>query len=81
MSEPTNTNEKMVTVLGSKCLGHPDGRVAIRLITKELGSVAFEVNKRAIDALRIELATAEMFLRKPLTTKPPTNHESRRAPR
>ena len=74
MSEPHPINQKMVTVLGSQCLGRPDGRVAICLITKELGSITFEVTKRSIDALRVELATAEMFLREPPKTKPPTKN-------
>jgi hypothetical protein len=52
-----------VTVLGSQPLGRPDGRVAIRLQTKELGSIAFEVDQRAIDALRKDLTTAEKLLR------------------
>jgi hypothetical protein len=63
---PSETKDHVtVTVLGSQTLGHPDGRVAIRLVTKELGSIAFEVNHDAIDTLRRELATAELFLRKP----------------
>jgi hypothetical protein len=53
MSEPHTSNEKMVTVLGSQCLGRPDGRVAICLITRELGSIAFEVTKRSIDSRNV----------------------------
>jgi hypothetical protein len=54
-----------VTVVGSQALGRPDGRAAIRLITKELGSIAFEVDQHAIDALRKEITAAEQMLRKP----------------
>lgn len=52
-----------VTVTGSQALGRPDGRVSIRLQTRELGSIAFEVDQRAIDALRRDLAAAETLLR------------------
>lgn len=61
-----DTNDHMtLTVVGSSALGRPDGRAAIRLVTKELGAIAFEVNQQAIDALRRELATAEQMLRQP----------------
>src|SRR5262249_19020530 len=40
----------------------PDGRVAIVFQTLE-GPIAFEVDERAIDALRREIAVAESFLR------------------
>jgi hypothetical protein len=57
------TNEyPTVTVLGSQTISRPDGRVAILLVTKERGPIAFEVSQKAIDTLRRELATAESFL-------------------
>ena len=52
-----------VTVTGSQSLARPDGLAAIRLLTKELGPLAFEVDQRAIDALRRSLALAETHLR------------------
>lgn len=58
-------NVVTLTVLGSQAMGRPDGRAAIRLETKERGSIAFEVDQHAIDVLRRELATAETFLRQP----------------
>ncbi len=51
-----------VTVLGSNAVGRPDGRVAIRLVTLEAGSIAFEVDERAIDALRKAIRAAEKIL-------------------
>lgn len=60
------TNEfSTVTVLRSQALGRPDGRVAIRLDTKELGAIAFEADQRAIDGLRRDLSAAEQLLRQP----------------
>ncbi len=55
----------MLTVVGSQCLARADGTAAIRLETKELGSIAFEVTQRAIEILRRELALAEQILRHP----------------
>jgi hypothetical protein len=52
-----------LTVLGSQAVGRPDGRVAIRLHTKEIGSIACEVDQHAIDALRGDLLVAEKMLR------------------
>ena len=57
-------DHRFVTVLGSQPLGRPEGRVAIELVTKELGSIVFEVNQQAIDVLRHDLALAELMLRK-----------------
>lgn len=54
-----------LTILSSQALGNAQGRVAIRLETKELGSIAFEVDQRAIDALRGDLVAAEQLLRQP----------------
>ena len=67
MSQLGTNDYTTLTVLGSQALGRPDGRVAIRLETKELGSIAFEVDQRAIDALRRNLAAAETLLRQPKT--------------
>ena len=63
MSQFGTSDHPTLTVLGSQALGRPDGRVAIRLETKEAGSIAFEVDQRAIDALRKDLAHAETLLR------------------
>jgi hypothetical protein len=63
MAKGETKEHRTVTVLGSVAAGRPDGRVAIRLQTKELGSIAFEVDQRAIDALRRDLMIAERFLR------------------
>jgi ribosomal protein L25 (general stress protein Ctc) len=56
---------RTVTVTGSQSVAGPDGHVAIVLYTKEAGPIAFEVDQRAIDALRREIAAAETFLRQP----------------
>ncbi len=53
---------KFVTVLRSESLLSSDRRAAIELVTRELGPIAFEVDQRAIDALRRHLATVETFL-------------------
>ena len=52
MSQFGTSDHQTYTVTGSQALGRPDGRVAIRLLTKELGYMAFEVDQRAINALR-----------------------------
>jgi hypothetical protein len=54
---------RMLTVLASSTLFRPDGRAAIQLETRQAGTIAFEVNQGAIDALRRHLARAEQFLR------------------
>ena len=51
-----------MTVLQSRALGRPDGRVSIGFWTKELGAIAFEVDQQAIDVLREHLVTAEKLL-------------------
>ncbi len=53
---------KFVTVLHSESLLRSDRRAAIELVTRELGPIAFEVDQRAIDALRRHLATVEAVL-------------------
>lgn len=63
MSQLGTNPHTTVTVLGSQPLGRPDGRVAILLVTKELGAIAFEVDQLAIDALRKNLRSAEKLLR------------------
>ena len=57
-----------VTVPGSQPMVRPDGRAAVRLETRQLGSIAFEVGQLAIDALRHALAAVETHLR--LSRKP-----------
>jgi hypothetical protein len=56
-----------LTVTASETVLRPDGRAAIRLDTREAGPIAFEVDQRAIDALRKHLAAAETHLRHPAT--------------
>lgn len=51
-----------VTVLRSKPLHRPDGRSAILLETQEIGPIAFEVDQKAIDALRKAIASAETHI-------------------
>jgi hypothetical protein len=63
MAKGETRDHLTVTVLGSVAMARPNGRVAIRLVTKEAGSIAFEVDQRAIDALRRDLVVAERFLR------------------
>lgn len=66
MNKPKDARAlRTVTVTGSQSVASPDGHVAIVLYTKEVGPIAFEVDQRAIDALRREIATAETFLRQP----------------
>jgi hypothetical protein len=65
MSDGERTNDYVtVTVLASETLLRPDGRVAILLVTKEQGPIAFEVNQHAIDTLRLVLGNAETLLRR-----------------
>jgi hypothetical protein len=53
----------VATVLNSEVVGRSDGRVAIVLVTKELGPVGFEVDQRIVGALRRDLIAAERLLR------------------
>jgi hypothetical protein len=70
MSQFGTSDYRTVTVLRSQALGRPDGRVAIRLDTKEEGTIAFEVDQHAIDALRRDLLAAETLLRQSGGQKP-----------
>jgi hypothetical protein len=65
MAQDRPTVVQTVTIIGTQALIRPDGRAAIRLKTKEMGSIAFEVDQRAIDWLRNVIATAETHLRQP----------------
>ncbi len=65
MPQFETSDYRTVTVLASQAMGRADGRVSIRLETKEEGSIAFEVDQRAIDALRRDLSAAEQLLRQP----------------
>ena len=66
----TRSDHPTVTVLASQAMGRADGRVSILLITKEMGPIAFEIDQRAIDALRQNLALAEQLLRQSIEQKP-----------
>ncbi len=63
VAQERNIAIRTVTVIGSEALLRSDGRAAIRIDTRELGSIALEVDQRAIDTLRRQLASAEQFLR------------------
>jgi len=64
MSQHDSSERTTVTLLLSHALGiAADGRVAISLKTKELGTIAFEIDQRTIDALRRDLACAETLVR------------------
>jgi len=69
MSQRETKPLRTVVVIGSETLLRHDGRAAIRLDTKELGPIAFEVDQRAIDALRLHLGVAEEFIRQPTRQK------------
>ena len=69
MAEQRTREVRTVTVIGSESMARPDGRVAIRLDTREIGSIAFEVDQHAIDALRRQLVNAEHTLRQTRTSK------------
>jgi hypothetical protein len=64
MSQHGSSERATVTILLSHAFGSAgDGKVAILLKTKELGTIAFEVDQRTIDALRRDLACAETLIR------------------
>jgi hypothetical protein len=54
-----------VTVTGSLAVARPDGTTALVLHTREAGSIAFEVDARAVEVLRRDLAAIETMLRRP----------------
>jgi hypothetical protein len=54
---------RTINVVGSETMLHPDGRAAIRLETRELGPILFEVQLQSIAALRLHLARAEQHIR------------------
>ena len=62
MSQSGTSDWTIVTVRQSQAFRRPDGRVSVGLWTKEIGSIAFEVNQQAIDALRNNLKDAERLL-------------------
>ena len=65
---PTRSRDtRTVTVTGSQTMFRPDGWAGIRIETRELGAIAFELNQQAIDALRRQLVDAEQFLRQQRT--------------
>ena len=53
----------LTTVVRYLACGFPDGTAVIALETLELGVVAFRVDQKAIEVLRLQLDTAEAFLR------------------
>ena len=58
-----NQDLRILNVTSSETMLRSDGHAAIRLETKEMGSIGFEVNLQAIAALRRHLARAEMHIR------------------
>jgi hypothetical protein len=64
MSQNGSSERTKVTMLVSHALGMAgDGKVAISLKTKELGTIALEIDQQTIDALRRDLASAETLIR------------------
>jgi hypothetical protein len=63
MSQFATSDWTTVTVRQSQAFRRTDGRVSIGLWTKELGPLAFEVDRQAIGALRGNLRDAERLLR------------------
>jgi hypothetical protein len=64
MPQHSSNERTKVTVLSSHALGSPEaGKIALSLETKELGTIAFEVDQRTIDELRRDLACAEALVR------------------
>jgi hypothetical protein len=63
MSQFGTSDWTTVTVRQSQAFRRLDGRVSIGFWTKELGPIAFEVDRGAIDALRGNLRDAERLLR------------------
>ena len=63
MSQDGPSERTQVILLLSHAFGSSGGKVAISLKTKELGTIAFEVDQRTIDALRRDLACAETLVR------------------
>jgi hypothetical protein len=70
MAERQTRDVTTVTVIGSQPMLRPDGRAAIRLDTREIGAIAFEVDQRAIEGSRQAIAVAETHLRQ-------TNNQTR----
>jgi hypothetical protein len=62
MTEHQTRDLLTVVVTGSQPMVRPDGRAAIRLETLS-GPIAFEVDERAIEALRLAIAVAETHIR------------------
>ncbi|SDD41578.1 hypothetical protein SAMN05216337_101116 [Bradyrhizobium brasilense] len=62
MGGKMDRNLVILNVTGSETMLRSDGHAAIRLETKEMGPVAFEVSLQAIAALRRHLARAEIHI-------------------
>lgn len=56
-------NLNTVTVTASRPLIRPDGRYAIELTTREVGTIAFEVNAQALSALRQAISDIETAMK------------------
>ncbi len=64
MSQNDSRERTKMTLLLSHALGvSGDGRIAISFTTRELGTIAFEVDQQTIDAMRKDLACAETLIR------------------
>jgi hypothetical protein len=64
MSQHGSSERMKATMLLSHTLGMAgDGKIAISLKTKELGTIALEIDQQIIDALRKDLACAETLIR------------------
>jgi hypothetical protein len=56
---------RTVTVIKSGASATADGRVALVLHTREVGTIAFEVDQQAIDVIRRDLLACENVLKSP----------------
>jgi hypothetical protein len=62
MNQPNQLS--VVVVTASRPLIRPDGRYAIELATTELGAIAFEVDERALFALRQAIGEIETEMKR-----------------
>ena len=60
--KPTDQALNTLTVLRSYPAATPDSRVALVFVTKEAGTIAFEITELGVKALREALVTIETLL-------------------
>ena len=61
MADPNEVKLNTVTVLGSRLLEGADA-IAIALVTREMGAIAFKIDLSAIASMRRHLDMAEQLL-------------------